>query len=152
MKLYILLIIGLFASSASLHAAVEPEKKKEIEEMLKLTGAESMMRQMITQMIGQMQKGMPAAPAGFWEKFSAKMDTREFMEMIIPVYDKYYTLEDLRAANAFYSSAAGKRMVSTMPQIMSESMKMGQAWGEKIGRQAAEEIAAEAKAAATPAS
>ena len=29
------------------------------------------------------------------------MDTHELLEMLIPLYDKYYTTEDLKAVNAF---------------------------------------------------
>jgi len=41
--------------------------------------------------------------------------------------------------NAFYESPAGQRMLSTLPQLMQESMEIGQEWGEKVGRQAAQE-------------
>jgi hypothetical protein len=47
--------------------------------------------------------------------------------------------------NAFYESPTGQKILSTLPQVMAESMKIGQEWGEKIGREAAEEIQAELK-------
>jgi hypothetical protein len=31
---------------------------------------------------------------------------------------KYYTLEDLRAVNAFYSSPAGQKIRATVPKVM----------------------------------
>ena len=39
--------------------------------------------------------------------------------------------------------AAGKKVLSTLPQIMAESMKIGEAWGRRIGEQAAAEAQAE---------
>lgn len=59
---------------------------------------------------------------------------------LMSIYDKYYTVEDLKAINAFYESPSGQKVLSTLPQIMQESMKIGQEWGSKIGAQAAEEI------------
>jgi len=148
MKLLSLLLIGLLASAAPLQSAIAPEKRAEIEKMLSLTGTTKMMDQVMTQMIGQMKTGMPGAPAGYWEKFSAKIKSEDLLEMIIPLYDKYYTLEDLQAVNLFYSSPGGQKFLSSLPQITAESMKVGQAWGEKIARQAQEEIAAQKSPAA----
>ncbi len=125
---------------------ITPEKRAEIEKMLRLTGMEKLMDQMKNQMLTQLQSGTPSVPADFWKKFSDQMDMSELIEIIIPIYDKYYTLEDLRAVNTFYSSATGQKILTTLPQLMQESMAAGQKWGEKIGKKAVDEIAAEAKA------
>lgn len=120
-------------------ADIPAVKRKEIEKMLQLTGMEKLMDQIKIQMISSFKGTVQHVPAGFWEKFEQRMDTRELIEKIIPLYDKYYTLEDLKAVNAFYGSAAGQKVLSSLPQIMQESVKIGREWGEKIGRQAAEE-------------
>jgi hypothetical protein len=132
----------------TLKAEITPEKRTEIDKLLRLTGMEKLMDQMKGQMIGSLKSSITGAPAGFWEKFSTKMDTRELIEKIVPIYDKYYTIDDLKAVNEFYSSPAGQKILGTLPQVMQESMKVGQAWGQKISQQASEEAAAEAKAEA----
>jgi hypothetical protein len=134
----ILIIICAYASVA--RADIAPEKRKEIERMLKLTGMEKLMAQVKGQMINSLKREMPNVPEDFWTRFEKKMDVHELTEKIIPLYDKYYTLDDLKAVNAFYASPAGQKVMSTMPQLMQESMKIGQEWGEKIGKQAAEEV------------
>ena len=98
------------------------------------------MNQMKTQMLSAFKQQMPRVPEEFWIKFQQKMDVNELLEKIIPLYDKYYTIEDLKAVNAFYGSPAGQKVLSTLPQIMQESMKIGQEWGAKIGKQAEEEV------------
>jgi hypothetical protein len=107
---------------------------------------EKLVDQMMSQMIAGFRTNMKEAPSDFWDRFAAKMHSSEMIEMIVPLYDKYYSLEDLRAVNDFYSSPAGQRVLSTLPQIMQESMAIGQQWGAKIGRQAVEELQAEMKA------
>ena len=67
------------------------------------------------------------------------------MEKIIPVYEKYYTTEDLKAVNAFYESPAGQKILSTLPQVMQETVKIGQEWGKKLGEKAAAEVEREQK-------
>jgi hypothetical protein len=138
-----LLIVCSYVSIA--HAEISAEKRKEVEKMLRLTGMEKLVNQMKSQMIAAIRKDSPDISQDFWDRLEKKMDSHELIEKIIPVYDKYYTLEDLKAVNAFYESPAGQKVLSTLPQVMQESMKIGQEWGERIGKQAAAEAEAEEK-------
>lgn len=144
-KLLLLAFITIFSWTSIAHAEISKEKRKEVEKMLRLTGMEKLMDQMKTQMISALKAQMKEVPEEFWKKFQEKMDTRELLEKLIPLYDKYYTIEDLKAVNAFYESSAGQKVLSSLPQIMQESMKVGQEWGAKIGKQAAEEAEQELK-------
>lgn len=141
--IYTLAILCSYASIAV--AGISPEKRKEVEKMLELTGMEKLMTQMKGQMIAAFQKELPDGTQDFWDRIKKKMDMHELIEKIIPVYDKYYTLEDLKAINAFYESSAGKKILATLPQVMQESMKIGQEWGERIGKQVVNEAEAEAR-------
>ena len=143
-KLIAVLLI-IFSLVATARPDIPPEKRKEIEKLLTLTGVEKLMGQMETQMITSLKAQMPQVPELFWTKFQQKMNTRELVEKIIPIYDRYYTTEDIKAVNTFYETPAGQKLLSTLPQVMQEAMKVGQEWGEKIGRQAAEEAQQELK-------
>ena len=146
MKRFIVVALVLSFSIVSIAKAdISPEKRKEIEKMLRLTGVEKLVGQMETQMIEGMRAQMPQVPELFWTKFQQKMNTRELIERVIPVYDKYYTTEDIKAVNTFYESPSGQKLLATLPQLMQETMKIGQEWGEKIGKQAAEEAEQELK-------
>ena len=146
MKRFIAVALILSFSVVSIAKAdISPEKRKEIEKMLRLTGVEKLVGQMETQMIEGMKTQMPQVPELFWTKFKQKMNTRELIEKVIPVYDKYYTTEDIKAVNTFYESPSGQKLLATLPQLMQETMKIGQEWGEKIGKQAAEEAEQELK-------
>ena len=65
------------------------------------------------------------------------------MSRFFHVYDKYYSLEDLRAVNGFYSSPAGQKILKTLPEVMQESMQIGKIWGTKIGERVGREVSAE---------
>lgn len=138
-NLVLLVLIIIFSSISEARAEISKEKRQQIEKMLRLTGMEKLMVQIKTQMVAGLKVNMKDVPEAFWQKFQLKMDTRELLEKIIPLYDKYYTIEDLKAVNAFYESPAGQKVLSTLPQITQESMKIGQEWGAKIGEQAAAE-------------
>lgn len=140
-----LILFALFSCVSISSAQVAKEKLQEIEKLLRLSGTEKLMEQMKGQMIAGLKAQMTQVPTTFWDKFQQRMDMHELLEKIIPVYDKYYTTEDLKAVNAFYESPAGQKMLSAMPQIMQDTMKIGQEWGQKVGRQAGEEAARELK-------
>ena len=60
---------------------------------------EKLMGQMKSQIISALRKEIPDASEIFWTKFEQKMDVNELLEKLMPIYDKYYTLEDLKAVN-----------------------------------------------------
>jgi hypothetical protein len=144
MKIKSVITVLLFIVCTGIsRAEISPEKRVEIDRMLKLTGMEKLVDQMMVQMISSFRGGMADVPGEFWDRFTKNVHSSEMIEMIVPLYDKYYTLEDLRAVNAFYSSPSGQRILSTMPQIMQESVAIGQQWGAKISQRAVEEAKAE---------
>ena len=87
-KLLIVILIVVSSFVAVAHAETPQEKRKEIERMLRLTGMEKLTSQIMGQMIASLKKQMPDAPADFWNRFQQKMDPRELIEKIIPVYNK----------------------------------------------------------------
>src|SRR3990167_8349423 len=48
----------------------------------------------------------------------------EIIKQLIPIYDKYYTQEELKAMIDFYRSAPGKKLVEATPQIMKEALQV----------------------------
>lgn len=134
--------IGLSFSAIAQTPAVDPAKKAEINKMLELTGMNKLMDQMVDQMIASFQTNTATQeiPKEFWDKFRAKVKVNDLIEEMIPLYDKHYSLEDLKAVNAFYSTPTGQRLLQSMPVVMQESMAIGQAWGAKLGQQVIEEI------------
>lgn len=113
--------------------------------MLRLTGMQKLMDQMKSQMLTGLRNQMQDVPEEFWTRFEKKLDVNELIEKLIPIYDKYYSLEDLRAVNAFYASEVGQRLVATLPKITQESMAVGMEWGKRIGEQAEREAREELK-------
>jgi hypothetical protein len=55
-----------------------------------------------------------------------------FVAQIIPVYHRYFSAEEIKGMIAFYSTDLGRKAISAMPGLMSESMMIGQ----KMGRRA----------------
>ena len=60
--------------------------------------------------------------------------------MIIPIYEKHFTHEELKQLIAFYESPIGKKLIKVQPQIMMESMAAGEEWGKKLVQKAMEKL------------
>ena len=57
----------------------------------------------------------------------------ELAKMIVPVYAKHFTHEEVSEMLAFYESDVGRKLAGKLPAIMSESSQLGQQWGMSIG-------------------
>ena len=95
---------------------------------------------MAAQLIDSLRPSAPELPDEFFTKFAGKIDFKELSDLFAPLYDKYYTVEDLKAVNAFYSSPAGQKILATMPQLMTEAMQIGQQWGMRTAQKVMDEI------------
>ena len=49
----------------------------------------------------------------------------ESIDRIYPIYAKYYTPDEIRQITAFYKSPVGAKMLTTMPQVINESLQAG---------------------------
>lgn len=71
----------------------------------------------------------------FFDEFKKEVQEEGFndiVELLIPVYKKYITEEELDAVIKFYESDAGKSFIEKQPIIVQESMTIGAEWGEQL--------------------
>ena len=62
----------------------------------------------------------------------AEVNANELVELVIPIYGKYLTHNDVKQLIRFYKRPVGKKLIEVQPMIMQESMMIGQEWGLKI--------------------
>ena len=71
-----------------------------------------------------MLKDVEAMSKRFEERLVEKLDyNRMITEIAASVYDKNYTLEEIRDLIAFYKTPTGQKTLKLMPTIMSETMQ-----------------------------
>jgi hypothetical protein len=135
-----LLVLLVVAAPALAQTKMDPEKEKKIRRVLEVTGAQRMMSQMAGQMIASFKKAQPGVPEEFWNRFEEKFGSEDLIDQLVPIYDKYYSKQDLDGLLAFYESPVGQKVLKTMPQVMQESMQVGQAWGKQKAEEVIKEI------------
>jgi len=152
-----LLLLAVFSSLAPLVAAEEltPQKRADIERLLEMTGATRVGKQMAALSASHMvqslklshpgipQKALEMLPEEVGAVFDAHIPA--FVAQIIPVYHRYFTAEEVKGMIAFYSTDLGRKAISAMPGLMTESMMIGQKWGEGLSPELAERVRARLK-------
>jgi len=119
---------------------VSADHERDIRRFLKVTRAESQGRQMMEAMFGQFKRAMPQVPADYWDKFLARVDPAEFTDMLVSIYGKHISHDDIKALTVFFESPLGQRMLDAQPAITADSVKAGMAWGQRIGAQVMEDL------------
>ena len=138
-----LLILGLivtFTSNLICFAATSREKELEIRKLFEATGVIKAVTGMKGQMITHFRTSLPQVPKQFWDEFEKEMDIDELVTLMVPIYDKHLSLEDIKAANAFYATPAGKRLAEKTPVMTTEGFDVGRKWGEAKGRLVAQRL------------
>src|SRR5712664_168731 len=156
MKLARLALLSLCLAAMSIANApaqeVSTEKRAEIERLLEITGALAVGQQMssffVTRLAQAIRRDNPNAPQHVIDAIPQEVNAviveslPLFKELVIPLYDKYLTLDDLRGLNSFYSTPLGKKTISVMPALVQESMAMGAQWGQAMEPRIAQRLRA----------
>jgi hypothetical protein len=131
------------AQEGAAAAQVEPAKAAAIRQLLLVTGASELMVTSIEASMPLQRAANPEVPDVFWEEFAARLrrDVDRFIEILVPLYDKYLTLDEIRQLIAFYESPLGRRLVEVQPLLAQESMLAGQQWGGRLSMEVAAELA-----------
>lgn len=109
-------------------------KTQKIQELLNLTLSSYNDVILAETFIGEFKKIYPNVSEEFWKNFSKNnIKSQELQNLIIPIYDKYYTDSDLDGLLHFYRSDIGKKIITNLPIITAESKEVGEKWGRRIG-------------------
>ncbi len=114
------------------YVSAEPASKESVKAFMEQSGSGEIGIQMVNQLLPMLKKIAPDASEKFWDDFAAQMDAKKVVEMIIPIYQKYFDGKDIQELTAFYKTEVGKKLIRVQPKIMQESMVVGQAWGSGI--------------------
>lgn len=76
----------------------------------------------------------------FFQRLQVKLRVDDLLELAIPIYDKYFSLEDLEGLLKFYQTPLGKKAISVLPQVLLEAQAAGKKLGQEMGRQSMIEV------------
>ncbi len=74
------------------------------------------------------------------ERFQSKLHVEQFVNLTVPIYDKYFTQDEIEGLTKFYQTPLGKKVITVLPQVLVESQTESMKLGEKYGREAMAEV------------
>jgi hypothetical protein len=142
------------ADAAKAHTKIDPAKEAEIRRLLDVIGAKKNIVGMLESFSQNIRTAMlPSFPSGQYRqrlvdltyaKFQSKADAQEALNVVfIPIYDKYYSRDEIESLIKLSETPVAKKILSVGPQIMKESMDGGVKWSGKIFLDFVQEILAE---------
>jgi hypothetical protein len=123
---------ALAASSSSEQTA----KRAEIRKLIELTGAANVSADALRQIIAPLKSGFPQVPQEFWDNFAKEVRSDELIDLVVPIYDKYYTRDEIHDLTVFYQSPVGQKTIKVLPKLSAEAIDAGQAWGQMVADRA----------------
>jgi TonB family protein len=125
-----------------------PITTEQVHELMVLTGAVNLTKQMLDTMMPTLRQTMPPyMPPDVLDDFESTLVGSDFEGMLVHTYQAHLSTEDAAQIIAFYKTPAGQRMLAAMPHIAKESQLAGQQLGEQVMMQVLERHHTEIEAA-----
>jgi len=99
--------------------AIDPDKKELILKFIDVFGTRQTLTNNFELMLKQIAKEKPDEA----QKIRDRVKVDEIIERLIPIYDRNFTTDDLKAFIVFYESAQGQKLITTIPLLMKESVQ-----------------------------
>ncbi len=129
---------------------IDPEKEASIRRLLDLMGSTTQLRAVMEQGVARMKPLLvEILPPGEYreqlaelvlEKYKARFPTEMLNEAVIPIYDRYFSLEEIRGLIQFYESPLGRKENSVMAQMIPEISKMSADIAQRVNREAMRDV------------
>ena len=141
------------AKQANTPPKIDAAKEARIHELMDVTGTTSLGEQFLKTATAQLRASIAGSrPLDahaqqllelFLDHFQKHFDPHALTEIIVPIYDKYFSEEDLKGLLEFYRSPLGQRTLKALPEITREAQAAGFALGQQAAQAAMQEVQAE---------
>lgn len=129
-KITLVLVSALAAPIASY---AQPQASKEsIIQLLEMTNTIKSVQQSIDPLLRMLKTLKPDAPDEFWSDIRNNINSDNFTSLIIPIYQKHLSEEDVQNLIAFYKTPTGKKFITVKPMLDKEAVSKGREWGQKL--------------------
>lgn len=151
--LWLLPLCLLFLTAGFAQPPQNPAKEADIRRLIDMTGGAELGVQMGRTLLEQLRPMLgDRLPPGersqrildtLSDKILLRFTSKKLTELVIPIYDKHMTRQEILGLIKFYQTPLGKKVLKTLPAILQESQAVGSQWGEKIFRDVVREMEAE---------
>lgn len=129
----------------------DEEKRRDIKRLLTLTRGTELGEQIVRQSLDGLRENLAFLPEEsrakvmniFEEEMLKEFSAERMIELVLPIYAKHLTSEDVKSLIVFYETPTGKKLLDAMPSITRESYEAGSERGRQAGLRAMARVAQE---------
>jgi len=143
-------VFGPSSSAPPAAQQIDPAKEADIRQLMDVAG----MKDTVARMMSTMEQNMRpmferSLPPGayrerlvrlFFEKLHANSDPEHMLDLVVPVYARNLSDDDIKGLIRFYQTPLGRKWVSVQPEVQAEIAPAARSWGEQVGRQSMQEV------------
>lgn len=129
---------------------VDPAKEADIRKLLEISGSAKLSEEMVASSSEQLKTNILKSLQpndqtqkivdSFLRRYKAKFTTDQLNALIIPIYDKYLTDDDIKALIEFYQTPLGQRAVKALPLIGREAQAAAFEFNQSVVQQVVKEV------------
>ena len=145
-RLMLMVLLCTLVGSSALADSPDTAKVGDIKRLVDMTGSANIAKQFAAVVSQQFFQTLKASKPEIPDRAITVMD-RELMalfseklaapggliDQVIPVYDKYFTHQEIKELIAFYETPTGKKAIVVLPKVVNEGIVIGQRWGQSLG-------------------
>lgn len=118
-----ILLLTLSSSDRAQETAPNDPYQQAMQRLLKASNMQNMFGAMVSGSINQLRSEFPDVPADYWAKAEERMIGQlmdAFLPIVTPLYQEYFTLEEIEQLIRFHESPVGQKINTAQPQIMAK--------------------------------
>ncbi len=123
------------SSKAAAKPAPDAAKLEAVKQMLAISHTVDGNVEAAQESIKAMKKNSPTINPKFWDELSGAANHAAFEHLLVGIYDRAYTLEEIRGITKFYTSPAGKAFLEKNGKAQVESGRAMQAYMESRSKE-----------------
>jgi hypothetical protein len=125
-----------------------PATPEQIREYFLIGNLDQTWKQPLNQIVQMVRRTSPPwIPESYWQDVEKTLKASNLLEQIIPIYQRYYSQEDMDALITFYRSPVGQRLMAASPLAIADSQSIAAAAFHKIDLEVAARHVDEIRAA-----
>jgi hypothetical protein len=111
-----------------------PATEAQIREYLALTDVSKTTHELLDGMAKAMQStAVPYLPASYWQDVRGEFAKLDIASLYVPLYQRYFSQEDMQKVIDFYRSPAGKNLMTIQPLLVRDAQSTLGQKGREIG-------------------
>ena len=95
---------------------IDPKKEALIRQVITEAGTTLHAEENIARMIASLAQTSPETPDRLWQRLRENVAPRAIFDIVIALYDRHYSLEEIQGLLYYYRSPAGREYLGEMPK------------------------------------